>query len=84
MKRHLSLTDHTALSFLSEDPRGHLTFRIANACGLIDRRTNRTTPQTYTMLRRLERWGYVQRRSNGGGYYAFWTITDAGRKAVEP
>ena len=81
MARKLTLNDNKALSFLAEDPQGHLTFRIAHACGLVERREH---TQAYTMLRRLERWGYVQRRSNGGGFYAFWTITDAGRKAVEP
>ncbi len=84
MARKLTLNDHKALSFLSEDSMGHLTFRVAHACGLIDKTGRRTLPQAYSMLRRLERWGYVERHSNGGGRYAFWRITNAGRKAVEP
>ena len=35
------------------------------------------------MLRRLERWGLVDKGDTRPGHYAFWTITDAGRRAVQ-
>lgn len=76
----LTLEEHTALSFLSED-EGGLTSQIASACGLVVR--GRCLPQAKTMLRRLERWGLVDKGDTRPGHYAFWTITDAGRRAVQ-
>lgn len=77
----LTLEEHTALSFLSED-EGGLTSQIAVACGLIVQ--GRCLPQAKNMLRRLERWGLVDKGDTRPGHYAFWTITDAGRRAVHP
>lgn len=81
MSRQLSLTDHTALTFLAEHERA-MTWQIARACGLISGR--RCLPQARNMLRRLVRWGYVAHRTTPAGCYANWDITDAGRKAVQP
>lgn len=77
----LTLEEHTALSFLSDD-EGGLTSQVAVACGLIAK--GRCLPQAKNMLRRLERWGLVDKGDTRPGHYAFWTITDAGRRAVHP
>lgn len=77
----LTLEEHTALTFLAEGARA-MTSQVANACGLIA--GGRCLPQARNMLRRLERWGHVTRGNTPAGHYASWSITDAGRKAVQP
>jgi len=79
--RKLTLDEHTALTFLAGRASA-LTVQVANACGLIVSR--RCLPQARNMLRRLERWGYVTHGKTPAGQYASWTITGAGRKAVQP
>lgn len=81
MNRKLSLIDHTALTFLASGDRA-TTVVIASSCGLVVGR--RCLPQARNMLRRLERWGYISNGYTAPGHYALWTITDAGRKAVQP
>ncbi|MBB6191481.1 DNA-binding PadR family transcriptional regulator [Sphingobium wenxiniae] len=82
MNHKLSLNDHKALSYLAEEGP-HLTCRVAYACGMTFIR-RRTPAAAYTMLRRLERWGYVEKPATTPGGYALWRITDAGRNAVQP
>lgn len=77
----LTLEEHTALTFLA-DRASAMTVQVANACGLTA--GNRCMPQARNMLRRLERWGHVTRGDTPPGHYASWTITGAGRKAVQP
>ena len=80
-QRRLTLDEHTALTFLAD--RAHaMTVQVANACGLIASR--RCRPQARNMLRRLERWGYVTHGKTPAGRYATYSITDAGRRAVQP
>jgi len=79
--RKLSLQEHTALSLLADRAKG-MTWEIARACGYISGR--RCLPQVRNMLRRLERWGYVDHAKTPDGYYATYSITDAGRRAVQP
>lgn len=81
MSRNLSLPDHTALTYLLTGDRT-ATHWIAGACGF---KSHRATAQARTMLRRLERWGFVQGISatRSSNVY-WWKITDAGRKAVQP
>lgn len=81
MSKNLSLTDHTALSFLTDGNPAY-TWQIARACGLVAGR--RCLPQARNMLRRLMRWGFVALGSTPAGHYASWTITDDGRKAINP
>ena len=76
----LTLDEHTALTFLAEGARA-MTWPIANACGLIA--GGRCLPQARNMLRRLERWGLIA-RNKVMGHHTSWSITDAGRKAVQP
>jgi len=80
-ERRLTLQEHTALTFLAEGARA-MTWQVARACDLIAGR--RCLPQARNMLRRLERWGYITHGSTPAGYYASWSITEAGRKAVQP
>jgi len=77
----LTLTDHTALTLLAARESAY-TNEIARACGLCVGR--RCRPQVRNMLRRLERWGYATRSETRPGCYTYWTITQAGRKAVHP
>ena len=76
----LTLEEHTALTFLAECARA-MTWPIANACGLIA--GGRCLPQARNMLRRLERWGHIS-RNEMFGHHTSWSITEAGRKAVQP
>lgn len=76
----LTLDEHTALTFLAEGARA-MTWPIANACGLIA--GGRCLPQARNMLRRLERWGLIA-RNKVMGHHTSWSITEAGRKAVQP
>ena len=79
--RKLTLHEHTALTFLAG--RAHaMTVQVANACGLIVSR--RCLPQARNMLRRLERWGYITHGNTPAGHYATYSITDAGRRVVQP
>ena len=80
-QRKLSLQEHTALSFLAGVARA-MTWEVAHACSLIA--AGRCLPQARQMLLRLERWGCIARGNNPAGNYASWSITDAGRKAVQP
>ncbi|AUW59412.1 hypothetical protein C1T17_16285 [Sphingobium sp. SCG-1] len=81
MSRNLSLADHTALTYLFTGNRT-ATHWVARACGFT---SDRATAQARTMLRRLQRWGLVGgvSASRSGNVY-WWTITDAGREAVQP
>lgn len=81
MNRKLSLIDHTALTFLASGDRA-TTVVIASTCGLVVGR--RCLPQARNMLRRLQHWGYIVNGCTAPGHYALWSITDAGRKAVQP
>jgi len=82
MNRPLTFLEHRALFYLKFMCGHAMTWEIARACGLIDGR--RCQPEARYMLRRLERAGYVARGTTPAGHYACWSLTDTGRKAVQP
>ncbi|WP_313228541.1 hypothetical protein [Sphingobium yanoikuyae] len=81
MSRQLSLIEHIALNFLATGGRA-TTAAIASTCGLVVE--GRCLPQARNMLRRLQRRGHIANGYTAPGHYAVWSITDAGRKAVQP
>ncbi len=78
MTRQLSFDDYIALRYL-ECGSSTATHHVARTLGYDRVSGDRATPRARALLRRLVRWGYVERIGAPARWYR---ITDAGREAL--
>ncbi len=80
--RTLSLFDRQALEHI-QTFGAQPTWSIAYNCGFRTTGSQSASARAYPLMRRLERWGLVTRAS-APGCHTVWSLTDAGRRAVQP
>ena len=82
MKRSLTFDDFIALSYL-EQGGSTATHHVARTLGYDRVHGYSATRKARTLLRRLERWGFVAgvRTPSGGNVY-WYQITETGREAL--
>ncbi len=82
MTRPLSFDDFIALRYL-EQQGSTMTHHVARTLGYERVHGGSATRKARTLLRRLERWGYVAgERVSLHGNVLWYAITDAGREAL--
>lgn len=83
MARSLSFDDYMALRYL-QCGSSTATYHVARTLGYDRVSGTAATRRARTLLRRLQRWGFVEGvRAPSGGDVRWYRITDAGREAIE-